>query len=74
MSCPSPYDDIPDSYSPLDVEAGEPHVQTQSELLREALTQTSNKLSCSKIEISRCCENSNIGMVFRLSYGYLPVQ
>lgn len=48
MSYPSPYDDIPVSYSTLDAEAGEPHVQTQSELLREALTQTSNKLSCSK--------------------------
>lgn len=74
MSCPSPYHDIPVSYNTLDADTGEPHVQTQSELLREALTQTGNKLSCSKMKYPDAVKNSNIGMFFRLSYGYLLVQ
>lgn len=33
-----------------DAEAEGPHVQTQSELLRETLTQTNNKVYCSKMK------------------------
>lgn len=44
------YDDILISYNMWDAEAEGPHVQTQSELLRETLTQTNNKVYCSKMK------------------------